>query len=356
MARKASAKAAVQEPVLLDCISDALHPRRSEKLIGQDNALAIVSRAIRAGRPPGAWLFCGPPGLGKATLAYRIARYMLAYGATDRGPADLSVPPNAPEAQLIAAGAHPGLLVLKRGINTDTGKPMTVLSVDEVRKLGSFFGMTSGAGGWRVALIDTADDMNDAAANALLKLLEEPPARAMLLVLAHAPGRMLPTIRSRCQKIFLRPLANDVLENELNLQLPELSAADRHGLVQLSGGSLGAAIRLADGDGLMLADAAARLIDEARSPDVPGLFALADKIARISDGQSQLGEFLLQALARRIRSRALTEGGDLSRWMRTLEELSARFARANGLHLDPRQLLLGTARALNGAVRQSGMV
>lgn len=356
MAKKAGAKAAVQEPVLLDCISDELHPRRSENLIGQDNALAIVSRAIRSGRPPGAWLFCGPPGLGKATLAYRIARYMLAYGATDRGAADLSVPSNTPEAQLIAAGSHPGLLVLKRGVNPDTGKPMSVLSVDEVRKLSSFFGMTSGAGGWRVALIDTADDMNDAAANALLKLLEEPPARAMLLVLAHAPGRMLPTIRSRCQKIFLRPLTTDVMESELRRLMPDMPDADRQGVAQLAGGSLGAALRLADGDGLMLAEAAARLIDEARSPDVPGLFALADKLARISDGQSQLGEFLLQALARRIRTRALTEGGDLTRWMRTLEELGARFARADGLHLDPRQLLLGTARALNGAVRQSGMV
>lgn len=304
----------------------------------------------------GGWLISGPPGIGKATLAYRIARYLLTYGATDNGPADLSVPANAADAQLVAAGSHPGLLALRRGINPDTGKPMTVLSVDEIRKLGSFFGMTAGAGGWRVALIDTADDMNDAAANALLKLLEEPPARAMILVLAHAPGRMLPTIRSRCQKIALRPLADDVLEQELAQLAPDLPAEERRNLVALAGGSPGAALRLAGGDGLMLADAATHLIDEAKAPDIPAIYALAEKIGKIADGQHMLGGFLLQALSRRIRSRSLTDTADLRPWLKAYEELSVRFIRSNTLHLDPRQLLLGTARHLNGAARRAGML
>jgi len=105
----------------------------------------------------------------------------------------------------MAAGAHPGLLLLERGINPKTGKQMTVVSVDEIRKLAGFFGLTSGAGGWRVAIVDTADDMNDHAANALLKMLEEPPGRAMLMLLSNTPGRLLPTIRSRCQRLVLRP-------------------------------------------------------------------------------------------------------------------------------------------------------
>ncbi len=102
---------------------------KTVSLIGQDLALSRAARAIRNGKPPQGWLISGPPGIGKATLAYRIARYLLAYGASDAGPADLSVPVNDPAALQVAAGSHPGLLVLKRGENPDTGKLMNVLSV-----------------------------------------------------------------------------------------------------------------------------------------------------------------------------------------------------------------------------------
>src|ERR1700761_8017176 len=200
------AKRSAPEPNDSDRVEGFAHPRETFALLGQDVVLARASRALRAGRPPSAWLITGAPGIGKATLAYRIARYLLAYGATADGPDDLSVPANNPAAIQVAAASHPGLLVLKRGINPDTGKLMTVLSVDEIRRLGGFFGMTSGAGGWRVAVVDTADDMNDNAANALLKMLEEPPSRAMLLLLSNTPGRLLPTIRSRCQRLGLRAL------------------------------------------------------------------------------------------------------------------------------------------------------
>src|SRR3569832_2812566 len=125
------------------------HPRETGRLVGQDEALARAARAIRGGRPPQAWLITGPPGIGKATLAYRIARYLLAFGATAEGPEDLSVPTNNTAAIQVASASHPGLLVLKRGANPDTGKLMLVLLVDEFRKLGGFFGMTSGAGAWR---------------------------------------------------------------------------------------------------------------------------------------------------------------------------------------------------------------
>src|SRR5215469_12871747 len=194
-------RSAAPEPNDSDRVEGFAHPRETFALLGQGAALARAARAIRAGRPPGAWLITGAPGIGKATLAYRIARYLLAYGATDAGPEDLTVPPDSVAARQVAAQSHPGLLVLKRIINPRTGKLMTVLSVDEIRRLSGFFGMTSGAGGWRVAIVDTADDMNDNAANALLKMLEEPPAHAMLLLLSNTPGRLLPTIRSRCQRL-----------------------------------------------------------------------------------------------------------------------------------------------------------
>src|ERR1700761_6279115 len=278
------AKRSAPEPNDSDRVEGFAHPRETFALLGQDVVLARASRALRAGRPPSAWLITGAPGIGKATLAYRIARYLLAYGATDQGPEDLSVPPDNQAARQVAAQSHPGLLVLKRAINPKTGKLMTVLGVEEIRKLAGFFGMTSGAGGWRVAIVDTADDMNDNAANALLKALEEPPARAMLMLLSNAPGRLLPTIRSRCQRLDLRPLDEADLLKELGNRLPDMDESERATLAKLSGGSIGAALTLASDDGLALAKDAEQMIDRAASPDIGAALALADRLARVTDG------------------------------------------------------------------------
>src|ERR1700761_2328014 len=243
------------------------HPRETQILVGQEVALGRAARAIRSGKPPQGWLISGPPGIGKATMAYRIARYLLTYGARDAGAADLSVPASDPNATQVAAGSHPGLLVLKRGINERTGKPMTELPVSEVRRLANFFGMTSGAGGWRVAIVDTADDMNDSAANAILKLLEEPPSRAMLILLTNRPGQLLPTIRSRCQRLDLRPLEEATVADALKTYLPDAGAEERASLARLSGGAIGAALTLASGEGSELAAEADRLIEGAATPD-----------------------------------------------------------------------------------------
>jgi DNA polymerase-3 subunit delta' len=341
------------EIVETDRVEGFAHPRETVRLIGQDIALPRASRAIRGGRPPQAWLISGPPGIGKATLAYRIARYLLAYGATDEGAADLSVPANAPAAMQLAAGSHPGMLVLKRAVHPDTGKMMSVLSVAEIRRLGGFFGMTSGAGGWRVAIVDTADDMNEAAANALLKLLEEPPSRAMLLLVSNVPGRLLPTIRSRCQRLDLRPLETPAIDAELKLLLPELDAKQRASLARLSAGSLGMALTLAGGEGTALAAEADGLIERAGDPDIPGLLAFADKMNRMTDGMEDFGAFLSQSVAERIRARAST---NVKPWIDAWEQINRSFARSTALHLDPRQTVLGASRMLNAAARRAGAI
>lgn len=349
------AKRARSEPAEeLDRIEGFAHPRETVRLAGQDEALMRAARAIRSGRPPQAWLLAGPPGIGKATLGYRIARYLLRYGATSDGPDDLSIPDIDPVAAQVRAGAHPGLLVLKRGVNPETGRTMTVLSVDVVRRLAGFFGMTSGAGGWRIAIIDTADEMNDAAANALLKALEEPPGRAMLLLLSNAPGQLLPTIRSRCHRLNLRPLDEGALANELAHHLPDWSAEKRRDLAKLAGGSLGAALTLASDDTLALANDARKLVDDAAAPDLAALLALGDRVGRSGDNLSAFGTFLLQHLAERIRLRARqSAGAQLRAWMEAWEQVTANFVRAEALHLEPRQTILSSAHVIAGAAKRT---
>lgn len=328
------------------------HPREADVLLGQDAALALAAAALRGGRPPHAWLLTGPPGIGKATLAYRMARYLLRHGATAEGAADLSVPRDDAVARQVEARAHPGLLVLKRGLNK-AGKPQTELPVDEIRRLSGFFGMTSGAGGWRVAIVDPADDMNDNAANALLKQLEEPPQNAMLLLLSHRPGRLLPTIRSRCRRLDLRALPDETVENALKRFLPDMDTEERAALARLSGGSIGAALTLADGDGAMLAGEADRLIDQAQAPDMVALHALGEKIGRIRDGLSLYGDFLVQAMVTRVRARARA-GGNAERWATLAARLQELFARSDGLNLEPRQTVLTAARLMAATARRGG--
>ncbi len=352
-------KRSSEEVVETDRVEGFAHPRETYDFVGQDEALTRAARAIRGGHAPQGWLITGPPGTGKATLAYRIARYVLKYGAGDQGPADLAVEKTDPISMQVQAGSHPGLLVLKRGLHPDTGKMMTVLSVAEIRKLAGFFGLTSGAGGWRVAIIDTADDMNDNAANALLKALEEPPPRTMLMLLANAPGRLLPTIRSRCQRLLLRPLPEDVLAGELDRLVPELAPEKAQSVARLAGGSLGLALQLASGDGLALAGEADRLIDDASSPDLVALLALGDRIARMKDGLGTLGEFLTLTLSERIRARARARAreGDtgLKPWLDVWDKLGRSFARSDALHLEPRQTILSAAHAMARAARHGSL-
>jgi DNA polymerase-3 subunit delta' len=347
-------RARVGEPDESDRIEGFPHPRETAYLIGHDAALARAARAIRGGKPPQGWLISGPPGIGKATLAYRIARYLLAYGARDTGAEDLSVPAHDPGAIQVAAGSHPGLMVLKRGLNEKTGKLMNELPVNEVRRLAGFFGLTSGAGGWRVAIVDTADDMNANAANAILKLLEEPPGRAMLILLANRPGQLLPTIRSRCQRLDLRPLDDATVAEALKAFLPEATAVRRASLARLSGGAIGAALGLASGEGGELAAEADRLIETAATPDTVSLLALGDRLWRIKDGLPRFGDFLIEALAARIRAKAHSSGAHLERWTALLGRLENSFARSRGLNLEPRQTILSAARDMAATAKRAG--
>ena len=214
-------------------------------------------------------------------------------------------------------------------------------------------GMTSGAGGWRVAIVDPADDMNENAANALLKQLEEPPQQAMLILVSHRPGRLLPTIRSRCRKLELRPLDDELMDKSLAHFLPDMELEERNALRRLAGGSIGAALTLADGDGAMLAQEADKLLDQCQDPDVVALYALGEKIGRMRDGLSQFGDFLLSALSARVRAKARL-GGVRKPWAMLAVRLEDHFARSDGLNLEPRQTVLSAARMLSVTARKAG--
>jgi DNA polymerase-3 subunit delta' len=330
------------------------HPRETFDLVGHDAALARVAHAVRTGKPPQAWLIAGPPGVGKATLAYRIARYVLRYGATADGPPDLSIPASDPVSRRIAAQSHPCLLVIRRRPD-DKGKMPTELKVAEVRRIGPFFGLSAGEGGWRVAIVDTADEMNQNAANAILKNLEEPPPKTLLMLLSHAPGRLLPTVRSRCRRLDLRPLDEVALAAELGRRLPQADDADRAALARFAGGSLGLALRLAEEGGLDLARQADALL-QSRNPDVPALIAFGDRLYRVEDGVADFGGFLSRALAERIRVRAAGGGSGAYAWLDLWERLNAVYEQAVELNLDPRQTVLTSAFAVANTKRRSGAI
>jgi len=260
----------------------AVHPRETTGLFGHREAETALLDAYRSGRIPHAWLIGGAVGIGKATLAYRMARFVL----THRNPrADdvqqagtLAVDPSDPVARHVAAGAHGGLLTLERSLN-DKGVMRTVITVDETRETISFFGSTAAVEGWRVCIVDTVDELNPSAANALLKILEEPPQQSLFLLVSHAPARVLPTILSRCRKLALRPLAtSDVIRaaaGAANVDVDDPLLAEA---AEAAEGSVARALTLLGGDALKLAQRTAALLASLPQLDPRELHALGDAL------------------------------------------------------------------------------
>jgi len=233
---------------------------------------------------PHAWLIGGPSGIGKATLAYRMARFVLAHpdpsAKAVKAAKSLAVADNHPVAQRIAAQAHPDLLVLERVVNEKTGKLFTVIRVEDVRQTVSFFGSTAGEGGWRVCIVDTADELQDPqGANALLKILEEPPRNALLLLVSHAPARLLPTIRSRCRRLMLRPLSADEVTTGAARALDRDAdeAEIREAAVQAEG-SIGRALMLLEGPALELRRQVVAQLERLPALDPRALHALGEAL------------------------------------------------------------------------------
>jgi DNA polymerase-3 subunit delta' len=246
------------------------HPRATTTLFGHVEAEAAILSAYQSGRIAHAWLIGGPPGIGKATLAYRTARFILAHPdpaePAVQSATSLAVADDHPAARRIAGEAHGGLLALERVVN-DKGKLNTTIRIEQVRRTVSFFGSTASEGGWRIAIVDSVDELQKEGENALLKILEEPPPRSLLQLVSHAPGRVLPTIRSRTRRLLLRPLdPEDVVRAAALASGGDLEEAELREAAAAADGSVTRALELSDGKALALRQQILNML--ARLPEI----------------------------------------------------------------------------------------
>ena len=351
-------------------------PRANPDLLGHDAAEATLLSAWNAGKLPHAWLIAGPRGIGKATLAYRFARFVLAEGAKPAGgglfgapaaPSSLALSPADPVFRRVASSGHSDLGVAERTSNPKTGKMRSEIVVDDVRGLVQFLRMTPAEGAWRVVVVDAADEMNTEGANALLKALEEPPDQALLLLVTHAAGRLLPTIRSRCRMLFLQPLADERVVTLLSRYRPEVPAEERKILASLAEGSIGRAVDLTDRGGAELYREVLGLLADLPKLDALAVQRFADQIGRGGEDASanlrtafDLMGGLVHRLAKSasgtpaalpdehaLAARAAARGAQP--WVQAWERLGRLNSATEGLNLDRKQALIAAFGALQQA-------
>jgi DNA polymerase III subunit delta' len=331
-------------------------PRSNTRLLGHDAAQASLLEALRGGRMHHAWLMTGSEGIGKATLAFRFARCLLA------GPPfsdHLALDPSHPVFRRVAAGTHADLLTVERAWDEKRRRARSEIVVDDVRAVADFLRLTPAEGGWRVVVVDGAESLNRNAANALLKILEEPPERAALLLVCAAPGRLLPTIRSRCRLLRLSALAEEPMRELLGAYLPEFSETDHARLAALVEGSPGRALTLAAEEGLKIA----ALVDEVIRglPEFPlaRAYDIADTLGRSEVGFSTFMDLLRAAISRALRAaarghretedqrlaglRPLDDWGDVWHALTRLQDETEHF------NLDKRQAIVSGIALLNGS-------
>jgi DNA polymerase-3 subunit delta' len=330
-------------------------PRAQQELLGQDAARDVLARALGSGRLPHGWLLSGPAGIGKATLAYRFARALLAGRSAHRP--TLAVAPEHPVFRQVAQGAHPDLTVIEPERDPKTGRLKAEIPVAAVRAASAALHSTAAMGGWRVVLIDGAERLNRNAANALLKSLEEPPAEAAIILLSPRPAQVVATLRSRCAKLALARLPDELVSERLAHWAPELAAGQRRAVAALARGSLGRALELAGDDWLPLYQ---RLTECAGSPhgglvwhEVSGALArhaeqhgFAGPLAMIQEllgrvvaaGCGRLGPPLFASEADALQR--LAGARPLDRWAALWDKVRRLAAAVDRLNLDRTQTLL----------------
>lgn len=321
---------------------NVLAPIHNPHLVGHDDAMQQIGEAFASGRMHHAWLIAGIEGIGKTTLAYHIAQHVLSAGENTLGKLDM----NHRVAKLVAAEAHPDMLVVRRATDDKTGELRNVIVVDDALKIATFLHKTATHGGWRVVIIDEAHTLNRHGQNAILKILEEPPARVLILITVSSPGALLPTIRSRCRVLQLAPLGLPHMRNVLLQAAPDVPPYEIEKLIDLSQGSIGFALKILRTETLPLFEELLKLLEMPKL-DTPRLHKLADQISRKADAESfevvraLLIEHLRQS-ARKLASEN-TNTAALENKIQLWERVKGFFTTADFSNLDRKLAIINVA-------------
>ncbi|MFC3051037.1 DNA polymerase III subunit delta' [Kordiimonas pumila] len=348
------------------------HPCFTRGLTGHEHAERQFLDAFNADRLHHAWLISGPKGIGKATLAWKFAKFLLTQPSSeDEGESlfgdvlptevvSLTVSPENNDLQRIESGGHGGLITIERTINDKTGKLRSDIVIDDIRRLIRFFEQTSAEGGWRVAIIDAVDEMNTNASNALLKVLEEPPSKSIILLIAHSPGKLLPTIRSRCRALKLKNLHEDSVKAVLAGKYPALSNEELLATARLANGAPGRAIELASLGGINLYTKIYTILETLPRLNRPQVHALAEQLAALkADAEYRLFiQLFLGWLERMVRIRVhdgdttdiipgektqmarISTLAGVDQWLDLWEKMGNLAERANAVNLDKKQIII----------------
>ncbi len=371
---RAPASAEIDELPEADRLEGYPHPRETKRLFGHGEAERTLAQALAEGRMHHGWLLCGRQGIGKATLAYRFARAALA-PAHERATEGqgLTVGEETGASRQVRALSHPGLLVLRRPYDEKAKRFSASIPIDEVRRLRSFLSHRAAEEAWRVVIVDEANELNVNAANALLKSLEEPPARTVFLLVSSSPGRLLPTIRSRCRTLALQPLSIEDLRAAATQAIEAAGGAvpgpaDWPAMERLAEGSVGRLLSLLDSGGLELNERVAKLISSLPRIDWRAVHALSDELQPIA-AQPRFDlffELLLNFLGRLIRAQAGGEGAPeeretaarligearLASFAAVWERIGREKGETLALNLDRKALILETVGDLATAAAQ----
>ncbi len=336
---------------------DDISPRSNPVLFGHEKAEQILLEGWKNNSLHNSWLFSGVEGIGKATLAYRFARFLLSADENRREEyKSLDVGNGNQVFRLVAKDSHPDLKVLERDFTeTDRKKVLKAIKdgeamssdelkglkksafirVDDVRTINEFLSKKSSNDGWRVVIVDSVDDMNASSANAVLKILEEPPHKAIMILISHNPNRLLPTIKSRCAKLNLQPLDENTVASLLRRYRPELTEKTVKGLSHICSGSIGKAINYADNDALSGYEKLENIVAAGKNFKLADLTAFCDAAVASEDSYYLTQELVLKYIAEHIKN-----SRDIEAMAAVWEKSIKMFDEVERLNMDKKQVLL----------------
>ena len=338
---------------------DVVTPQNNFFLLGQEEAERVILDSYNNHTLHNSWLISGEKGIGKATFAYKFARFLL---DPNRSEKSLNTNPDSDSNRLISSNSHPDLKVIERDyIETDRKKILKAIKegeamsenelqnlkksafirVDDVRTINEFMAKKSSQDGWRVVIVDSIDDMNTAAANALLKILEEPPVKSVIILISHNIGKLLPTIKSRCSKLVLKPLDENDLICLLRRYRPNLDEKEIKGIAHIASGSIGKALAYADGGALNMYDGLQKIVFSGVN------FKLGDLLDWVGEAVSSEENYnLAQELILKFYSDNIVSSRNVEETALSWENAVKCFRLTSSLNMDKKQALINVMSQL----------